>query len=300
MIPALRQKFPTGISLLLALLFPAVSLLGSVLLVLVGWDWLWYVDSYLVQLIVELMILLVMLLLMRLLRMGYIFSPRRAGFRACLLPTLPIAIYYTLALLSIAILYSDMPLRSGSEILWYVLCMLAIGITEELVFRGLITRMLYDRYGHTSVGVWLSVLTSSLLFGLVHLINASSGAALSGVLIQVVAATALGMCFSAIYLRTGSLWTVALLHSYMDFCALMDSGIYDLGSITETLSNYDLSNLVAAVVYGALALFLLRPSQLQRITLPGAKPKVNHVLGLMAAVFLLSGIFSAVTVMTIR
>lgn len=294
----LRRKYPVLTSIVLVILFPVVSLLGAVPLLL--WDGFWSMGEYLPQLLVELAIIVVMLLVALLLKMGYLFRPSKKTAAEKIVPTLPIALLYTFAMLETLILYSEETLQPPVRILWFVLCMLAVGIAEELTFRGLMTRMIYEKYGYNPLGVWLSVIVSSLLFGAVHLINAIGGAAeLSGVLVQMVGAAALGMCLAAIYLRTRSFWTVALLHGYMDVCALMSSGFYTVDTMQELVGGYSVANLISALLYSALAVFLLRPSQMKKITDIHAKPTQNQVLGLMVGIFLLAGLFSMVTVITI-
>lgn len=279
-------------------LFPVVSMLGVMPLLL--WDSVWEMGEYLPQLLVEIILIIVMALAAVVLKMGYVFLPSDKPLHAKILPSLFIIILYTFAMLETLILCSEETLRPPLQILWYVLCMLAVGLAEELTFRGLITQMIYEKYGYNSLGVWLSVVVSSLLFGAVHLVNAAGGAAdIFGVLVQMVGAAALGMCLAAIYLRTRSLWTVALLHGYMDFCALMTSGFYSVQTIGETVGGYSAANLISALFYGGLAVFLLRPSQIRKITDPNARPTQNQVIGLMIAIFLLSGLLSAVAVVTI-
>lgn len=294
----LRRKYPVLTSVVLVVLFVAASVLGSVPLLL--WDGFWRMGEYLPQLLVELFIILVMLLVALLLKMGYLFRPSGKPAAEKIVPTLPIVFLYTFAMLETVILYSEETLQPPVRILWFLLCMLAIGVAEELTFRGLITRMIYEKYGYHPLGVWLSVISSSLLFGTVHIINAVGGLTeLTGVLVQMVGASALGMCLAAIYLRTRSLWTVALLHGYMDVCALLTSGIYTSSTMQDLVGGYSTANLVSALMYTALAVFLLRPSQMRKITDMDAKPPQNQILGLMAAVFLMAGLFSAVAVITI-
>lgn len=294
----LRRNYPILVSIVLTVLFPLISLLGSLPLLL--WDMDWLENIYLAQLLSELVLLALMILAALVLRMGYVFRRSRKSAAANLVPVLPIALFYTFALWETLILCSEEPLRPPLQALWFFLCMMAVGLAEELTFRGLITRMIYEKYGYTSVGVWFSVVVSSLLFGAVHLSNAAGGTMeLGGVLVQMVGAAALGMCLAAIYLRTRSLWTVALLHGYMDICALISTGVYKSDTLQEIVGSYSAANLIAAAAYGALALFLLRPSQMKKITDSKAQPPQNHVIGLMLAVMLLAGLASAVTVLTV-
>lgn len=295
----LRERYPIWVSIVLVLLFLGTSLLGSLPLLL--WDRAFGHGEYLPQLVVELFCLAVMVLLALLLGMGRTFRPSRRRFGEILLPMLPILLLYLYSAAGQWILscMGQTPL-SWDRVLWFVLCMLSVGLTEELLFRGLVTRMIFEKYGKSPVGAWFALLTSSLMFGAVHLINAASGAAdIRGVLVQMVAAAALGMSLGAIYLRTGSLWAVALLHGLMDLLALLPSGIYGITTMSEMVGGYSWESLVACLVYVALALFLLRPSKLQRILRVNREPSQGLVIQLMVVVLLLSGLWSAVLVMSV-
>ena len=221
--------------------------------------------DYGVQLIVELGMLAVMVGMTFLLRMGRVFTCRGRGFWKSLVPAAVILGLYALAGVESLVFYVGSPLQHPVHILLFVLCMAAVGITEELTFRGLIAGMLYDKYGATPAGVWFSVMASSLLFGLVHLSNAV-GADLSGVLIQMVGAIALGMCLAALYFRCRNLWAVAAVHGFMDFCALLTSGVFREDSLTDIIDGYSGANLLAFGLYVVIALVLLRPSKLREIT----------------------------------
>ena len=293
----LRKRFPVPVSIVLTILFPLIGGLAALPLLL--FEELITDNLYLAQLIAEVATFVIFLLITLLLGMQFIFRPSHKPLREHILPCLAILVVYTFALLESVILCMDQPLQPPIKILWYVLCMLAVGITEELVFRGLITRMLFAKYSRSSVGVWISVLLSSLLFGLMHLSNAAGGVIdLGSILVQVVGAAALGICLSAIYLRTGSLWTVALLHGYMDFCGLISSGVFAADSMGDLLSGYSGDTLIAGVVYALLGIFLLRPSKMKRLTDPEAQPSTGQIIGLMALVMLTSGVLSAVAVFT--
>ncbi len=225
-------------------------------------DWL---GDYGIQLLVELGMLATTVGMTLLLRMGRVFTCRGRGFWKSLVPAAVILGLYALAGMEILVFYVRGPLQPLAHILLFVLCMAAVGITEELTFRGLIAGMLYDKYGATPAGVWLSVMVSSLLFGLMHLTNAV-GANLAGVLIQMVGAVALGMCFSALYFRCRNLWAVAAVHGFMDFCALLSSGVFRADSMTDIIGSYSAANMLAFGLYAVIALVLLRPSKLREIT----------------------------------
>lgn len=223
--------------------------------------------DYGIQLLAELSMLVVMVLMTFLWRMERVFTCQGRGFCQSLISAAALLGLYALAGVENLLLSIGSPLQNPLHILLFVLCMAAVGINEELTFRGMIAGMFYEKYGATPAGVWLSVMVSSLLFGLLHITGAISGAAsLPGVLIQMVGAIALGMCFSAMYLRCRNLWAVAAVHGFMDFCALLTSGVFQEDRLTDIIGGYSAANLAGFGIYVVIALILLRPSQMRRIT----------------------------------
>ena len=81
-----------------------------------------------------------------------------------------------------------------------------------------------------------------------------------------VSTLALGMCFSALYFRCRNLWAVAAVHGFMDFCALLSSGVFRADSMTDIIGSYSAANMLAFGLYAVIALVLLRPSKLREIT----------------------------------
>lgn len=299
----LSNHHPLLSGILILLIMVGAMLLASIPLGLLFWllpDAVFW-NEYMLQLPVELFVLAVMVGITFLLGMGRVFVCRGRGFWRSMIPALPMLILYGLAGVEglVWCLSEGIPVQSIGGIVSFVLLMATIGITEELTYRGLIAGILYRRYGATPAGVWFSVLVSSLIFGTVHLINAVGGAAeLSGVLIQMVGASAMGMCFAAIYFRCRNLWAVAALHGFMDFCALISSGIFQEGSITETISEYSPASLLAYVFYVVVALILLRPSKMKQITSYSENNwSMTAYVGIAAALF--GALAGAVLVLTI-
>ena len=155
------------------------------------------------------------------------------------------------------------PPRPFSLIILFIIAMFFTGFCEEVVFRGMIQRILYERFGRDSrAGLYLSVILSGLIFGAMHVLNVFSGVALGGAIIQAIGATGVGMYFGAIYIRTRNLFVLILLHAFNDFVGLMDSGIYGMQSATDMISVYGIEKLGGVVLYVALAFFLLRGSKM--------------------------------------
>jgi uncharacterized protein len=79
--------------------------------------------------------------------------------------------------------------------------MSAIAVGEELLFRGVVFRLLEER-----AGTWIAAAASAVLFGFVHLVN--PGATLWGA----VAVAMAGVMLVAAYVATRSLWLPIGLH----------------------------------------------------------------------------------------
>ena len=150
------------------------------------------------------------------------------------------------------------------QILAFTAYVLAVGAAEEIVFRGLVTNILLRRYGADGAGLFIAVALSGVLFGASHLVNILAGIPAPSVLFQAICVMPVGMLFSAIYLRTRSLWLTALVHALVDFSGLFAAGIYG-ASMKGILSGYSVHHLVAIPVYLAVTLFLLRGSKQKEI-----------------------------------
>ena len=107
----------------------------------------------------------------------------------------------------------------------------SVAVNEELLFRGVVFRVLEER-----TGTWLALVVSSLIFGLVHLVN--GGATLEGTLSIALQG---GLLMGSAYVATRSLWVPIGLHFAWDF---MESGIFgvaDSGTASSGLLRTGLS-----------------------------------------------------------
>lgn len=95
---------------------------------------------------------------------------------------------------------------SVHESVFYAVSMVFVGFLEEVIFRGFLFKALAkDNFKQ-------AVVISSVTFGFGHIVNLLGGAELIPTLIQLVYATALGFCFTAVFVRTGSLWPCVICH----------------------------------------------------------------------------------------
>ncbi len=92
----------------------------------------------------------------------------------------------------------------------YILSMVFVAILEEIIFRGLLfTAMLPS-------GKKTAIIVSSLTFGVGHIVNLLLGAELLSTLFQLVHASAIGFCFTAILLATGSIIPCIIAHAFIN------------------------------------------------------------------------------------
>lgn len=144
---------------------------------------------------------------------------------------------------------------------------LGVGIREECIYRATFQNIVAKKYATSVKGIWISVLVSAVLFGLCHISNLFFGMHPLSVLSQVTSAFCIGVLFSAVYLRSGSLWAPILVHTLTDIAGLAPStflrNLTDVDSINRL--SFSWLSLLFDLLYLALAVFLLRPSKCKQV-----------------------------------
>ena len=100
---------------------------------------------------------------------------------------------------------------------WFSLECLAIGLFEELAFRGVIFLMFAEKRHATRKGLFWSLILTSAVFGAVHLANVLMGAGIGGVILQIGYSFLIGAMCSVVLLKTRNIWLCVLLHAIYDF-----------------------------------------------------------------------------------
>ncbi len=144
--------------------------------------------------------------------------------------------------------------RAPERLIFWLSLAILVGFVEEVSFRGLILRALVPR------GVWLAAVVSSLLFGLMHVLNLLFGAGLDATLLKVGYATTMGFAFAAVALRTGVIWPLVVIHALVNVVAFATADATTATAVTG--SDVLVSAVYAAMftVYGILVLRGLRAS----------------------------------------
>ena len=114
----------------------------------------------------------------------------------------------------ILMLVVGLPANStGGRVLLTVLVnSLLVGISEELMFRGILLYGAQTRYR-----LWISIWIVSILFGLVHALNGFLTGAFGPAVFQAVMAFFSGVMFMGLRLRQNSLYPAMLVHGLWDF-----------------------------------------------------------------------------------
>jgi membrane protease YdiL (CAAX protease family) len=136
---------------------------------------------------------------------------RLGGWRSWVLVLLPL-VY--VALVGVYVytgdLRADVPDRRLAGAV--TLNMLAVGLFEETLFRGVVLHVLLSGWGNSRWGVVGSLILSSLLFGVLHMLNLLAGKAVREALEQGLSAMVSGLCYGALVLWAGSIWPAVALH----------------------------------------------------------------------------------------
>ena len=97
-----------------------------------------------------------------------------------------------------------------TEILLYIISMCFVGFLEELIFRGFLFK------GMCKSNVKTAIIVSSLTFGVGHAVNLLLGAPVLETLLQLVYASAIGFCFTALFHVSGSIIPCIISHAFIN------------------------------------------------------------------------------------
>ena len=103
----------------------------------------------------------------------------------------------------------------GMALVYALLSMILIGWIEEIIFRGFLFKAIEKRRG-----IKIAIAISAITFGIGHILNLVAQPGFE-TLLQVIYAIAFGFMFVYIFIKTKSLWPCIILHSIIDFTAML-------------------------------------------------------------------------------
>lgn len=164
------------------------------------------------------------------------------------------AVFIALALIIMGIssnwtTYTDTKLEL---LILFTLSTFAVGIVEELAFRGTIFPLLIKSFRITNRPILMSAVISSLMFGLVHFINLfSQPDNIIGITSQVFFATAIGVFFCGLMVRTENILIPCIIHALVNFsfgAGELKQSIEEISDIEE-VSGINWSSLIPTTIF---------------------------------------------------
>ena len=132
------------------------------------------------------------------------------------------------------------------DLIWiYALDCLMIGLFEELAFRGVLLPFLLEKRRRTKASVLWTVVGSSAVFGLIHLINLFEGAGIGATILQVGYSFLIGGMCAIVLMKTGNLLYCIALHT-----------VYDIGGRWMTVAGGSLWDTPTVVITAVLAVIV--------------------------------------------
>ena len=152
--------------------------------------------------------------------------------------------------------------RDNETILFSIIYYIAVALTEELIFRGIIFGQLVHVFnGEIKKQYLFPAVISSVVFASLHATNLQH-AEISGVLIQITGAFVMGILFTAIYYRTANIYAVIFLHAVNNLAATFPVTVLKSNEYTtDIVSKYRLSNLIFLLPVIVILPFILRKSK---------------------------------------
>lgn len=153
---------------------------------------------------------------------------------------------------------------SRTAILTMCIEMLFVGITEELISRGLVLGFFHDAFGsNTKKGAYLTAALSGAVFGCFHLLNLISATNKTAIYVQVIATACTGFMWGAVYLRKRNIFALMLIHALSDIAVMVSSGYLngkvDLNGAINSMSP---ASLILAAAYVAAGIYILRDEKM--------------------------------------
>ena len=133
-----------------------------------------------------------------------------------------------------------------SAVLIFALECISVGFFEEVIFRGLILVLLIQKFSKTKQELFIAIVLSSSIFGLMHLWNLMMGASFYDTFLQVGYSFLMGMMWAIVFLKTKNIWFVVFLHAAYNFFGRV---VTTLGTVNN---QFDTATIVLTVVLSVI------------------------------------------------
>ena len=124
----------------------------------------------------------------------------------------------------------------------FLLDSFSTGFFEEVVFRSMILILLLQQLPQNKKGMFISIVFSAAIFGLIHILNLFVGADLGSTILQIGYSFLMGMMWAVVFLKTKNIWVVMFLHGLYNFFGQV---LFSIGTVDN---RYDTITIVSTVV----------------------------------------------------
>lgn len=126
-----------------------------------------------------------------------------------------------LALVGMGVLQFTTAVYAGKDmklLIMIIVTTLFVGVSEELMFRGILLPALVEKRGKK-----LAVIISSVVFGLLHFVNILGGLPTKDMLNQMMLTYLVGIVFAFVFIKTNNLLLLMIYHSFWDMLLIVSS-----------------------------------------------------------------------------
>lgn len=143
----------------------------------------------------------------------------------------------------------------------YFLACFAIAFFEEIVFRGVLLSVLFERVKNAKFGGFLAIILSSALFGCVHFFNLLSGASLAAVFMQAGYSFLIGCACALCVIKTESIYSAVLVHGVFNAGGMLENYGLFVGKRWDVASVLITAILACTVFFYALVFVVKRTKE---------------------------------------
>lgn len=130
---------------------------------------------------------------------------------------------------------------------------LSVGFFEEVLFRGFLLVILLQVLPKTKRGIIGAIVLSSMIFGLIHLLNLFSGANFFNTIMQVGYSFLTGALWSVVFLKTKNIWIGVVFHAVYNFSGLL---FFRFGNI---INSADIITIITTIILSiSVAIYMVR------------------------------------------
>ncbi|MDR1617057.1 MAG: CPBP family intramembrane metalloprotease [Syntrophomonadaceae bacterium] len=122
------------------------------------------------------------------------------------------------------------------------------GLFEEVLYRGLVLKILLKKTGGSKRGIILACVISSAIFGLLHIVNILAGDTVLPTVTLIISATATGLFFAAVFMRTGKLWISIFLHGLLNVSSQIFNAIVSPDALTQNTEAQARTDIVGFII----------------------------------------------------